>query len=285
MKQVAYALACMVLVLIATMFSQSFPRVAGGAAQGPTAIGVDADPSGNNATSLSPIQGCVSVSSGQTFHVDIFISDVVDLLGWEAYFVYDPSIVRVVGRDVQMFQAANAGSDVFDTSEPLPEHNGRYRISAVDIAEPPAPDSGSGVLARLTLEAVSPGISPASLPLLDVTGDDKPDLGPTLVDVAGNPIGDADGDRFFDGPIFDASIAVDTPCPPPSPTPAASPSPAPSADALPDGGAAGLMSEGARPIWAVACLGGGVVALLASALVLLPIVRRQYWASKQRPNY
>ena len=275
MKQVAYGLASMALVLTATMLTQGFPQVAGSVAQNSTAIGVDADPSGNDATSLGALQGCVSVSSGQAFHVDIVISDVVDLLAWEVYFVYDPSTVRVVDRNVQLFQAANAGSEVFDTSEPLPEHNGRYRVSAVDIAEPAAPDSGSGVLARLTLEAVSPGISPASLPRLDVTGDGKPDVGPTLVDVAGNPIGDADGDGFFDGPIFDASIAVDTPCPPPSPTPAASPSPTPGADALPDGGAAGLMPEGARPLWAVACLGGGALALLASALVLSPIGRRQ----------
>lgn len=276
MKQVAYALAWMGLVLTGTMLTQSFLQVAAGVAQNPTAIGVDAEPTGNDATFLGPVQDCVSVSSGQAFHVDIFISDVVDLLGWEAYFVYDPSMVKVVARNVQMFQAANAGSAVFDTSEPLPDHDGRYRISAVDIAEPTAPDSGSGVLARLTLEAVSPGISPASLPRLDVTSDGKPDVGPTLIDVAGDPIGDADGDGFLDEPIFDASIAVDTPCPRPSPTPVASPSPPPGADALPDGGAAGLLSEGARPVWAVACLGGGTVALLASALVLSPIVRRQH---------
>lgn len=60
------------------------------------------------------------------------------------------------------------------------------------------------------------------------------------------------------------------------PTAAASPSPAPSTDALPDGGAADLMSDGGRPIWAIACLGGGLAALLVSVLSLAPIARRQY---------
>ena len=260
----------------AIFLAQSLLQVRASAAQQSLALGVDADPAGNAAASLGTIQSCVSVSSGQIFQVDVFIADVVDLLAWEAYFVYDPAIIGVVKQDVQMFQAANAGSQVFDTSEVLPDEDGRYRISAVDIAEPAAPDSGSGVLARLTLRAVSAGVSPASLPLVDISGDGRPDLGPTLTDVAGNTIADVDGDGFFDGPISDAWIAVDTPCPAAPPAPAASPAPPPSHDRVPAAGGVGLLSQGGRPVWAVACVGGGLAALLASALILSPIVRRQY---------
>lgn len=199
-------------------------------AQTRSSIGVDADPAGNTATSLGPIDPCVSVSTGDTFDVDILIADVVDLLAWEVYFVYDGSIISIVDDDVKMFQAADGESNVFDLSEVLPDLDARYGVAAADLADPPAPDSGSGVLARLTLKAEGPGISPANIPLIDVNDDGKIDLGPFLNDVRGDPIDDVDDDGFFDGQIFAAQIAVDTACPadgviPPPTRVAATPSP------------------------------------------------------------
>lgn len=182
-------------------------------AQTRSSIGVDADPAGNTATSLGPIDPCVSVSTGDTFDVDILIADVVDLLAWEVYFVYDGSIISIVDDDVKMFQAADGESNVFDLSEVLPDLDGRYRVAAADLADPPAPDSGSGVLTRLTLKAVGPGVSPANVPPIDINDDGKIDLGPFLNDVRGDPIDDVDDDGFFDGQIFAAQIAVDTACP------------------------------------------------------------------------
>jgi len=167
------------------------------------------------------MDSCVSVTSGDTFDVDVFVTDVADLLAWETYFVYDMSVINIVSRDVMMFQAANSGSNVFDVSEGLPDIDGQYGVAAVDLAEPPAPDSGSGVLARLTLKAVGAGISPASLSPVDVNSDGTIDLGPWLKDFQGEPISDPDGDGFFDGPIVNAQIAVNAPCP--GGTPVASP--------------------------------------------------------------
>jgi len=190
-------------------------------AQGPTSISVDADPTGNTAASLGPIDSCVSVSTGDTFDVDILITDAVDLLAWEVYFVYDGSIISIVDHDVHMFQAADGESNIFDFSEVLPDLDARYGVAAADLADPPAPDSGSGVLARLTLKAVGPGVSPASVPPIDVNNDGKIDLGPFLNDVRGDPIDDVDNDGFFDGEIFAAQIAVDTACPTDGVTPTA----------------------------------------------------------------
>ena len=190
-------------------------------AQTRSSIGVDADPAGNTATSLGPIDPCVSVSTGDTFDVDILIADVVDLLAWEVYFVYDGSIISIVDHDVHMFQAADGVSNVFDLSEVLPDLDARYGVAAADLADPPAPDSGSGVLARLTLKAVGPGVSPANVPPIDINDDGKIDLGPFLNDVRGDPIDDVDDDGFFDGQIFAAQIAVDTACPADGVTPTA----------------------------------------------------------------
>lgn len=194
-------------------------------AQVSVSIGIDAYPAGNTASSLGAIDTCVSVSTGDTFQVDLFVTDVVDLLAWEAYFVYDMTIVDILGRDVMMFQAANPGSNVFDVSESLPDIDGWYRIATADIADPPAPDSGSGVLARLTLKAVGAGVSLASLSPIDVNNDGKLDLGPLLKNSQGHSIGDADGDSFFDGPISNAEIAVDAACPgaPPAVSPTVTP--------------------------------------------------------------
>lgn len=261
-------------------------------AQGTVTLGVDADPIGNTATSLGTIEPCISVSINDTFDIDIFITDVTDLLGWEAYFVYDMSVANIIGRNVQMFQAANPGSNVFDASEALPDADGQYRLAAVDIAEPLAPDSGSGVLARLTLQAVGAGVSPANLALLDINEDGTADLGPSLTDIQGAHIGDMDGDTLFDGPISSARIAVDTACPEATPTPAASPpatpevtatpaatptaAPAatatplgamPGAVVAPDGGAGGMLHQGGPP-WVAPFIAGGVLAFITGSLLL-----------------
>jgi hypothetical protein len=132
-------------------------------------IGVDTDISGNGATSLGTPQSSRTVNCGDTFEVDLFIKEVTDLLAWSLRLEYDPSVVRIVGQDVQMFQAANAGSDVRDRSlgDPALDRGlggGYYDVTGGDIAEPHEDfvDSGSGVLARLTLAAIGNGNSPVN---------------------------------------------------------------------------------------------------------------------------
>ena len=222
------------------------------AAQGPVTMGVDADPSGNTAASLGPIDPCVSVSKGDEFEVDLVITNVTDLVAWEAYIEYDITVVNIVGRDVMLFLAEDSGSRVFDLSETLPDIDGRYRMSVVDMAESSVPESGSGVLGRLTLKAVGDGVSPANIFLLDIDSDGKMDAGPFLTNAAGEPIGDVDGNGVFDGPISHAQIAVDTACPattasPSATTPVASPSPTPSVPATPEATATAIRTETATP--------------------------------------
>src|SRR3990172_7821725 len=111
-----------------------------------------------------------------------------------------------------MFQDANKGSKVIDLSEDTPDDDGRYLIQSFDSADPDSPDSGSGVLARLTLKALGPGASPLSVDKADLNSDGRPDQGPILRDVAGDIIGDTDGDALFDGPSKGAEIRVGEPC-------------------------------------------------------------------------
>ena len=211
----------------------------GAAYQGGPTIGVDADPAGNSATSLGSIDSCISVQKGDTFQIDIFVADVEDLLGWEAYFSFDGDVVNVTDRDVRLFLAASPNSDVFDASDVLPSTGGLYRVGAVDLSQPPSPDAGSGVLARLTLEAVGAGLSQAVLISIDANNDGKTDLGPQLSNSDLQAIGDVNGDGFFDGTVLSGQIAVDRDCAAePTRTPLATDTPATS----PTGGATPIVT-------------------------------------------
>jgi hypothetical protein len=184
-----------------------------GVAQGEVTVGVDADPTGNTATSLGSIDSCIAVKKGDTFEIDLFVTGVDNLMAWEIYFSFDGDVVNVTDRNVQMFLAASAGSEAWDASDPLPSSGGLYRLGAIDLSKPPAVHSGSGVLARLTLKAVGAGLSPAMLTTLDANNDGKIDLGPQLSGTGAKAIGDTNGDGFFDGPLLGAQIAVGRDCP------------------------------------------------------------------------
>lgn len=201
-----------VLLLAALLIA---PLAAGSqraAAQGPN-LAIDARPTGNQPTELGPVDSCVSADPGAPVQIDIVIQDVQELLAWELYLAYDAAVVEVEEIDVRLFQEANTGSSVFNVSDRLPDSDGLYRLAAADTSDPPSPDSGSGVLARLTLRTVSPGRSDLTLPSRDLDGDEEPDLGPFLRNGAGDVIGDSNDDTFFDGPITGAEIRVGQSCP------------------------------------------------------------------------
>jgi len=162
---------------------------------------------------------CITVSEGDTFTVSIRGLNVADLLAWEIYFAYDRRIVEVVDRDVHVFLASQPGSDVFDFSDPLPNSTGLYRLAAADLGGREATETGSGIMARLTLTAKKGGLSAASIALLDFNGDGVTDLAPVLTNSRGEHIGDNNGDGLFDEAVRSGQIAVDRPCATPVPEP------------------------------------------------------------------
>lgn len=182
-------------------------------AQDATSISIDAIPEGDTPASVATIETCASAQEGETFDVDLVIENVADLLAWEITVSYGPDVLEVRDSDVEMFQATNEGSQVLDLSEPTPDDDGSYILQSVDAADPASPDSGSGVLARITFKAVGTGTSILSVGKTDLNDDGTLDRGPFLRDVAGEVIGDEDGDTLFDGPVNDAEIRVGEPCP------------------------------------------------------------------------
>lgn len=180
---------------------------------GDTYVAADAVVSGNDATHVEQIDPCAAASNGETFNLDVVIKGVQNLLAWEALVTYDPSILRVDDRNVKLFLNGDGGSQVFDSSQQTPNTTGSYGVAAVDQSDPVKPDSGDGVLVRLTMTAIGTGTSVISLQGVDQDGDGHPDRGVLLRNVDAAIIGDTNGDSWFDGPVDNAEIRVGTDCP------------------------------------------------------------------------
>lgn len=180
-------------------------------AQGTPSLAIDVDPTGNSATVLGTRQVCIEADTGDRFDVDVTAENVEQLSAWEMYLGYDNAVVNVVDRDVQLFTASSPSANAFDISASVPhDEDTPFRIGAANIADPPEGVSGSGVLARLTLEAVGAGVTDLDVGI-QPSNIGKP-VGPTLTDVDSNQIADSDGDSFFDGPILSGIVAVDESC-------------------------------------------------------------------------
>lgn len=185
------------------------------ASGGVLAVGVDANPAGNTATSLGSLDTCRGVTAGDTFQVDIYVAEVADLLSWEGYLSYNQVVLTVEAHSL-LFQAAHSGN-LSDTSEDTPDGDGLYRVGGVDMnaGTPGSGASGDGVLARITLFAIRDGFSNLSIAPVDLNHDglldSANDIGPWLKDTSGDLMNDADGNGFFDGPIEGAAVSVGGP--------------------------------------------------------------------------
>lgn len=177
-----------------------------------TEIGIDFDISGNTATELGTVEDCVSLETGETTEIDVFIRDVTDLLAWEGHLIFDSDVIEITDADVDLFMGANEGSEVQSVVSALPDSDGLLPVGAFDASDPPAPDTGSGVLARVTVRAVGAGSTELAFRADDVDGDTTLDSGVLLRDADDEFIGDEDGDSFFDGTVSSGLVAVGISC-------------------------------------------------------------------------
>jgi hypothetical protein len=180
-------------------------------------LGLDMDAGSdpwNLADDLGSLDSCGPVSTGDRFDVDLYLTDVQDLFGWAAYLNYDPAVLKVVEVDNKQFQQLNPQSLVKNYSEPVPDDDGQILLTNVDLGTDEAGDTGTGVLMRVTMEAVGPGVSPLTLTQAQI------------VDMSPAYLGDTNGDTYYDGPVINAQVAVDgdqdgdglaTPCGDPAP--------------------------------------------------------------------
>ncbi|MEK7247603.1 MAG: cohesin domain-containing protein [Chloroflexota bacterium] len=128
-------------------------------------VSVDAIPDASNtATTVGAIDPCQSTPVGSSFNIDFVIQNVTSISGFQADLLYNPVIVHVTGVAYN-FLLASTGVAVVDAGNSIPDSDGTFVMTAVQY--PLTPAAGSGVLARVTLQAVSAGAS-TSLDLANI---------------------------------------------------------------------------------------------------------------------
>jgi hypothetical protein len=176
-------------------------------------------PAGAQSALSLALAPCTEVNTGDDFTIDVQVSNVTGLNAWEVYFSYDPHLLEVTARNARLLLDAAPNSNVFDFSDPVPNTTGFYRLGAADLStEANTAESGSGILASITLHALDDGVSWAALYRGDLNGDGKVDFGPTLTGERGAHIGDSDGDGIFDGPLRSGQVAIGGSCASTAPT-------------------------------------------------------------------
>jgi hypothetical protein len=197
-------------------------------------IGIDTNASGNTATSLGSIEPSRTVNCGDFFPIDIYVTDVANLMMWNVTLRYNPAILGVYARDVQMFLTTSPGSNVADRSFGDVGVTGTYDLLARDGAVPEAPESGSGVLVRLNIGALASGTSELSL---------TPERFWATTGALSNP-------PAFGGQITvvgNCGTPVPTPTPEPTQTPTPSPTPTPTSTPTPTGTPGPSATPGSSP--------------------------------------
>jgi len=175
------------LVFMAASASLSSP--ANAALPGPLdTIAVDTDISGNTPTSIATIETCRVADVGTSFEIDIIVDEIppIDpvnsnggILGTGFDLIYNPSVLRIAaigGSSTVLFYQNQPLGFYFDGfSGTLPDNDGDYRHDITEIAPlgGPSIEVGEGVLTRLTIDVIGPGVSALDLDDL-VFGDFTP---------------------------------------------------------------------------------------------------------------
>ncbi len=223
--------------------SLSATTLASVTAQDQASVGVDADSAGNTATSLGDLQHCRRVEVNDAFQIDVYGVDIPGVVGFEFTVNYDPTILEVTAAKTEFLLAANQGSQIVDfTDDPtqdgndadqIPDgHDGSFTVAATDFG-PAADESGSGVLAAISLRALANGVSTLALSNVKLL---RTGANGSIIPV--EPIGYSE---YFVGTGANANIGVGEGCTPPLPTTLEAPTPAPTSSPSP--GASGQTPE------------------------------------------
>ena len=204
---------------------------AGASGESTMMLGVDVSPGANqSSSSIGEIETCVRHDVGDEFTIDIFVNNVIELTAWELRLDYDSDVVQVTDADFNYFLLSTPpGGNVLSLFES--ELPGRQFFGAGEISG--APDSGSGVLARVSMAAVGEGVS-------DVSVVDSPVyFAPRLTNKSGGAVGDNNSDGHWDGSIVGGEIRVGKSCNPNAPVITPKPSLAPGTTPNPGPGDSG----------------------------------------------
>jgi hypothetical protein len=165
---------------------------------------VDAVTLGNEPDTIGAIDACTSVDVGDEFAVDLLVTDVSDIVAWELRLEFDSEIVNLTSVDYDQLLVSDEPGVTISPKLMDAESPDRVFLGAGEVRG--EPDNGSGVLARLSMVAVSPGVSQLSII-------SQPSYrGPRLTNSLGGFISDSNGDGLWDGGVSNAQVTVGTSC-------------------------------------------------------------------------
>lgn len=144
-------------------------------------IALDADASGNTATKVDVVdaQRVASLGEAGSVSVDIVVDQISDLdslgeqscdgggetgcglTGIELEVKYDPQRLRIVGFDPNQLLCAFGCPNRVSQTETLPDQDGAFFVFELD--DQSLPETGEGVLGRLSFECLAPGPSVVEL--------------------------------------------------------------------------------------------------------------------------
>lgn len=112
-----------------------------------------------SATTVSLSAGPAAVHVGDSFALDVLVSDVTDLYGFQFDLGFDPTIVRVVEVGEGNFLASGGGTTSFVPGD-IDNTLGLVLFAGNTLLGPASGASGDGVLAHLKFQALAEGHSP-----------------------------------------------------------------------------------------------------------------------------
>ena len=191
-------------------------------------VAVDADstngpPAGGNfANDIGPADRCISIANGASVVIDIVVDSVppadpitylggINGIGLDV--LYDMRVVNVAawatGEDASLYYSNGFDSPVVNVADPLPDADGRYRIDSAEIFPGQLPESGDGILARITFQGMGQGLS--ILRVTDVVGETDLAKGTPRVYAFEYPL--TNNTAYPINSVQDGVVAVGVPCP------------------------------------------------------------------------
>jgi hypothetical protein len=178
----------------------------------PVLVGIDANPGSapaNTATLVGSVEQCRVVTNGETFTVDFWVKNIPSpgLEAFSGQLSYTSTRLKVTAYDLLSYKlGAGAGSSVSDLTNPafdsVPDTDGTFTPSAADFGSGAGhSETGSGVLARITLQAIGNGTATLILHHVKLS-DPAFSIG----------YGDTNSDGEFDGAIANAQIRIGGSC-------------------------------------------------------------------------
>jgi hypothetical protein len=182
---------------------------------GADVISVDMVTTGNTSSALGPLEGCIQISAGNSFTIDVTVQgvpphntngtqtpadDTCGIIAYSYRLNYPSAVLTVTASTVGdagiNILARNSGSTPINFGDSAPDSDGAFQPSVLDTGNA-VPESGFGVLERLTIS--SSGGAPAGVYSLQLTANSSGHV-------------PASGGTYFPHSLRSGAIAIGQPC-------------------------------------------------------------------------